>query len=70
MRGELLNLHWQSAQVFERTFGEDGEFLGLAGQKFPPQRNQCFVQALQLLDRLGQDGFWFAYVGRRFNPRR
>jgi hypothetical protein len=37
----LLNLLLQTAQVFERAFREDGEFLGLAGQKFPPQRNQC-----------------------------
>jgi hypothetical protein len=59
---ELLDLHLEAADVFQRTFSEDGKLLRLAGQEFAAERGERLVHAFKLLDGLRQDGFSFHIV--------
>src|ERR1039457_367155 len=65
LSGEPFDFRLQAAHFFERAFGEDGKFPGLAGQKFAAQCAQRLVHALQLFHRLGQDGFGFHKLTRK-----
>src|SRR5437879_5371555 len=55
-RREMLQFTLQPAHLLKRPFSQNGELLRLSREQFAAQRGERLVHALQLLDRLGQDG--------------
>src|SRR5438093_8427571 len=67
-RCELFKLALQPAHLLQRPLGKDSELPWLCGKQLAAQHAEGFVHALQLFERLDQDGIGLVHSRTRNSP--